>query len=335
MSRACAIFAALTRARVCAQLPPVEHEPWYVCAFADVSQRDDPEALGIGLFLDCARRQLTEQVRCEDAAHAAVCSRFRAGDTSGLRDYCVAHLLTARDSVRFAGAPVLSPGNPERIAVCRTMVSQFAAARSDRVVSWWIPANFRGSSSTVASVIRGMASDAGLNMMREMNPILREDFVAGAPVFITYNIAPLRGLANGTPATLYALVWDSDENREAANAFLEEHPDGDVTLPEGLEPSTVLVRPVLSEEARAAWPPELTVVPGDIVVPLMRRAEIVSLTVGDRQLPASLTFFQYDLGFCSTVHKECTAVRPRPRLPAASRAKLVCPAASAGSGQHI
>ena len=62
-------------------------------------------------------------------------------------------------------------------------------------------------------------------------------FVAGAPAFMTSNINPLRGLANGTSAKLYSL-----------------------------EPSAILVKLILQNDVLSSWADECTCITGSVVV---------------------------------------------------------------------
>ena len=96
-----------------------------------------------------------------------------------------------------------------------------------------------------------------------MNPELMAHFCVDAPIFLTSNTNPIRGLANGVKATLYALDWPTDATRTAALEFLSTHATGDVVLPDHLRPTEILVRPSLSDALKAQWSPDMTLVEGD------------------------------------------------------------------------
>jgi hypothetical protein len=289
------------------QLPPVGCNSLYQHAMngSHLYQNTGPNgmnALGTELFLRFRRCQLTEQVRCLDPIHAGFCARFRQGNTDGLRDYIARHLLRAQDSAEFNSAPILSPGNPERYHMEHILLSEFAANRRDRVVSWKLPASFVGSNIPLASAITSMANVQAAEIAENLNPQLMSHFCAGAPVILSNNINPLRGLANGVKAKLYALIWPNPIIRAAAIQYLDSN-SGNVFLPEGLEPSTILVRPTLNLAFSEAWPESLTAICNDIIVPVDIKREKIKLTTGDCTIQAVVERPQYDLGFISTIYK--------------------------------
>ena len=152
-------------------------------------------------------------------------------------------------------------------------------------------------------------------------PELLAHFCPGAPVYTLENANPLRGLANGTTAELYALTWSTDEKRQRALEWLQSNP-GDVLLPEGLEPEHVLVRPRLSDELKESWPRNLNLVDTssidhmagegrrqilDVVVPVEVSPETIVLNPGSGRAHNPVTVVvekqMCDLAFVCTVHK--------------------------------
>lgn len=213
------------------------------------------------------------------------------------------HILSADDAAEFTESPIVSPANLERNHISLPLLSGYASKRRERVTSWRLPATFAGTNRHVARTLATMTGRArGDELNTDLNPELSAHFCPGAPVYLTHNTNPLLGLANGARATLYALEWPSEEIRRQALEFLQTH-DGDVVLPVGLEPSAVLVRPTLSEAMRAAWPAHLTLVPGDVIVPVDILRERVTLTAGRKKVKVSVATPQFDLAFCSTCHK--------------------------------
>jgi hypothetical protein len=129
-------------------------------------------------------------------------------------------------------------------------------------------------------------------------------------MFFLKNINPLRQLANGSPGELHSLQFPSADVRAAALQFLAANA-GDVVLPPGLEPSAVLAVPTLKDEVRAAWPAELTLVPGDVVIPVNMATKAKTIAAGKRKVTVAIESAQYDLGFVSTIHKAQGLTMPR------------------------
>ena len=136
----------------------------------------------------------------------------------------------------------------------------------------------------------------------EKNPNMMAHFVQGAPSFLTSNINCLRGLANGTSAHLAALHWDNTSVESDVIAYLSQQ-TGDVVLPKGMEPSNILVRPVVSERLRTTWPKEATCVAGDIIIPVPQTLEKDTIRNDNGTLSVKITKPQVELGFITTVHK--------------------------------
>jgi hypothetical protein len=113
-------------------------------------------------------------------------------------------------------------------------------------------------------------------------------------------------LRGGGKATLYALDWPTDATRTAALEFLSTHATGDVVLPDHLRPTEILVRPSLSDALKAQWSPDMTLVEGDIIIPVDMRTDEVQISTGGlstRRFTAKVECHQFELAFVSTVHK--------------------------------
>ena len=280
------------------------------------------DARGVELWARVQRMHLPEQVRCRDPRHAGFAERLRAGDTTGLADYLREHRLKASDAREFCTAPVCSPGNPERLHLTQLMLSEFAANHGDRVISWRLPNHFTGLKTSIEeSLSHAPGGIDAAELIYKQNPELTAHFVAGAPILLTSNMNPTRGLANGVPAELYSLQWPASV-RDAALQWLDTHP-GDVVLPRGLEPSAVLARLPLSDEARAVWRPALNLaarfdnsstpsdaVPAEVVIPIETQTTSILVHSGGfdrkgkpKKTAVSVETPQYDFNFIGTCHK--------------------------------
>ena len=287
------------------QLPPVAADSFAERCFSRAMTETD--SLGMRLFKSFRLRSLPEQVRCVDPTHAEFCENFRKGITTGLTAYFQQHILNPADRKAYSYVQLISPGNPERIYLTPLILSEWAKGRGDRVVMWKLAATFRGTAMSVTDTLAGLGSrhqDLG-SFAAGLNPEIMGSFVAGAPIFLRWHLKhnPIRGLANGSRANLYALEWSTESIREEALAFLAENPTGNVVLPKGLEPSAILVRPSLGKSFQANWEKEVTLVKDDIIVPVGFAPEQITLTTGTRSLVATVRVPKFDFAFVSTVHK--------------------------------
>jgi hypothetical protein len=256
-------------------------------------------ALGLELFLKLERLQLTYNLRCKDDELRHFQEQLRLGNTAGLVNYGRSHLLTSADAAKFAGAPIIAPGNEERNYMNPILLQEFAARRGDRVISWHLPNSLSGYNEPIERTLNNN-SIAG-KLLTDLNPQLMAHFCAGSPIVYTSNESTERGIANGTPGEQYSLAWTTDKAQRAAQDFIDSNP-GNITLPRGLEP-VVLARPHLQDALLQKWPSTLTLVPGDIVLPVEVKNEYVNVDGAGAKVVVSIEKPQYDHCFIRTIHK--------------------------------
>ena len=312
------------------QLPPVKASAMYKLAFRFGSMTnifrnltDNMEAQGTNLFLSLRRFRLTQQNRIDDEEHKQICLDLRNGNTSGLlAEYVRRHQLMADDRQNFGcPVPIISPGNPERIRLEKDIMKQFARKHGRRVISWRQTVLTKstsvrdpnGSSRRVGGgldvyqqILTSTGGRAGVvDLTIQNNPELMAHFCPGAPIIINENIAPLRGIANGTRGVLYSIDWETNDLRERALEFINQQPvDADIELPYELKPSVIFVEPEINrDEIAMNWPPDMTIVPGRIVFPIPFKNKSIILTTGTVKWAVNITKGSYDLGFVSTIHK--------------------------------
>ena len=326
------------------QLPPVRAIPLYKLALRLESPRisnplilENPShstsIIAAKLFIKFRRYQLLTVCRSvEDQELTGLLNNFRMGHNEGIIQYLQDRLLTADDAVEFEGAPIISPGNLERLHCSFKLLSYYAHHRNDRVISWRLTATFPGLQTSLAQMLVQMSNATSVDTVYATNPELMQHFVAGAPIVNRHNTNPMRGLANGITATLYALEWSDAQIREMALQYLDEHA-GDVVLPTGLEPSNILERPVLTELLYQNWPDNLSlyvpVFPSEdmvsdrVIIPIVKLKETILLKAGSCSLNVQIEKFQYDFTFMATVHlmqgqslpKVIISLLERPILP--------------------
>ena len=269
------------------------------------------------MFLKCRRYTLTDNKRCKDAHLHEVQVEFRKGNPEPLHQFLLDHRLRDSDADKFACAPIISPGNEERTHFNPAALKQFAKAHGRRVITWNLDVFVKGTHVPFRVVTDRLADkdqlEAALQAFVDRNPSTVASFCEGAPVYMLTNINPLLGLANGVNAWLYSLEWSSPDIRHRALEFIK-HTDGDhVHLPDELVPTAVLVRASIRPSLRSSWPPQLSVVPGDVVIPVeYRRIKVKLNTGGLHKQRGTVQTPQYDFAFLRTIHKaqSCTYTHP-------------------------
>ena len=164
---------------------------------------------------------------------------------------------------------------------------------------------------------------------------LHSFFVPGAPVFLGVNFNVSKGVANGTPATMHSLHHDTTELHERTLELAAAGAPGEIVpIP---RPTVVAFELTsLGPAEKAAWPPNQTIVPGRVVVPLpttttatghtpqVESVEVpgwlipsnsatqsvssttsTGLTPAQRRTTNTVTFISspYHLAYCVTFHK--------------------------------
>lgn len=261
-------------------------------------------ALGLELFLELEHMDLGPSLRCKDEELRGFQERFCRGDTTGLVEFLGKHLLSNKDADTFADAPIIAPGNEERNFMNPKLLKRFAEKRGDRVISWHLPNSLCSYDVPVQQALNNMTENnhTAAKLLADYNPQLMGHFCAGSPMVFTSNYNPMRGVAKSVPGTLWGLAWTDPAREKAALEFLAAN-TGDVVLPHGLEP-VVLARPHLPDSVRATWPAHLTLVPGDIVLPVEVKTEFIRIRgATGAKLTVKIEKPQFDLAFLRTIHK--------------------------------
>ena len=72
------------------------------------------------------------------------------------------------------------------------------------------------------SLLKDLKKYESPDLTIQNNPELMAHFCPGAPIIINENIAPLRGIANGTRGVLYSIDWETNDLRERALEFINQ-----------------------------------------------------------------------------------------------------------------
>lgn len=207
-------------------------------------------------------------------------------------EYLERRVVTHDDMRRdgsWADATVVVAGNEQRLKYNEMLAKRFAERHSVPVIRWKNPVDLRGR----------QLSPQAFDILYSRNLELWGFFVQGAPAYVSANISPLKGIANGTLVRLHSLKIADDEDVVSVLAAL---PGTVVEL--SRPPEAVLVELVaLSDAVRGAWRPSETTVPGKVVVPVTTGNKPRTLWLKNHTLQVNFRTMPFDLGFCVTFHK--------------------------------
>lgn len=209
------------------------------------------------------------QVRAQgDAQHTRLLQSFRdpINNPKPITPAVVEKLkvLTKSDILAdpsWLDAPIVVAINSERLAINAAQIVRFAQSCGVPVIRWRNPL----AESQVNPLITNDERDKIYN--GDLSNELHSFFVLGAPVYLTNNICPQRGLANGTPGILDSLILDPVEADDFWQQYNAAAPGQILDLQKIL--ISVNVRLIQLEEIeRDTWPREATLQEHQIVIPL-------------------------------------------------------------------
>jgi hypothetical protein len=138
-------------------------------------------------------------------------------------------------------------------------------------------------------------------------------FVQGAPAYLTSNICPIKGLANGTQVKLHSLTWPENAPVATYLARIACAAPGEEVYIE-IPPITINVQIPLSDREIQAWPREQTIVSNAVVIPVKlstRDPTKLHVCVNSTWLPIKVRTHAIELGFAITFHKVQGKTLPR------------------------
>ena len=189
--------------------------------------------------------------------------------------------------------------NAERLNLTPILAFNFAKRNGLPVITWNLPAEGK---------LVGRLQEEGTEI--PLTSVLVGFFVEGGPAYLTENINPAMSLANGTFAKLHSLSFDYMTPREAAQLRHQiAHAKPGERIHVSRPPTFINIRPVLSDETRAKWNPEFTLVPGDIVLPIglcsAKTTLDVQVDTATKCLQGAVKVSEHrlELGFAVTFHK--------------------------------
>ena len=214
------------------QLPAVRADALYTSLMKFVQNGalhldlENVHVKGVRLFQGFQMLRLTRQHRLKQATacdtaeknrhefHASMLNRFR-NETYPLDDDATIEYLEQRQISRESSlvtecnavldkewrfATYIVTNNAERIFINWLQAQRFAQD-TNTLLLWW-------PTDTVGNILYDLSAEDYSHIVTQ-EPCLKEYFVANAPCFLTTNISPTKGLANGTKATMHSVVFET------------------------------------------------------------------------------------------------------------------------------
>jgi len=154
---------------------------------------------GCKLFSELERFHMAEQRRADDPVHMKFVKKLASGLTISWKDLDPYKTLDRTDGLKkeWQFAPILVSTNRERLEITRHKAKLFAKLHKTHVFKW----------RSNAKNWKNKPQDP--SFLYEENSMLWQYFVCGSEAFLTANVNPSLGLANGTPVVCHSLVLDS------------------------------------------------------------------------------------------------------------------------------
>jgi hypothetical protein len=262
---------------------------------------------GGALFQHFSLLRFTQQMRIDtaDVVHAALVESFQQMDADRAESAAISpdllHYLSSKQLTpamvqadpTWAAASTVVSTNEQRYLMLPFAIRRFATRHGVPILRWRYPLP-HGSFFT----------NREAEFMYEHFPQLWGYFVVGAPVFITCNINPTKGLANGTAATLHSVSWYDEKYVRTVRAMQAIASPGDMI--DVQLPMSVNVEVAPQQLTHTRWSPSETetLVPGRVVIPLLRVSDAhIKVGRGKDRKKTPFKEFTYELAFVITFHK--------------------------------
>jgi len=269
--------------------------------------------LGVTMFAQFQRLELTQQVRAaEDAVQMGFLTKLRdLSQTHPVTDDLIRSLstrvLTEFDlhdiTNTWSEASICVTTNAERLNLTPVCALQFARRHNVPSIVWKLEA---------AGPIFDRLIELGQNSesLFTLESGLIGMFVQGAPGYLTENIDPLLGLANGTAVIFHSLSFEGKTiiEKEEVRVLLANAKGGEIVhLP--FAPTFVNVAVKLTEKQKEMWVEGTTLIEGQTVIPIglcSRKSKVeVEQKTPTLVLMGTVNVREHrmELGFVQTFHK--------------------------------
>ena len=265
--------------------------------------------LGATLFSEATWLPLIEQQRSHDPKHTEFVNHMFHRQRLHPSLFQTYKELSTRDLQNpdspWHFAPFIVTTNRDRVDICSEQATKFAKHNNTVKIRW--PVNRRKWVSRPSTMQQR-------NEAIQNDPCFWQEFVVGAPIYITTNIKVDRKLANGTQARLHSLLLSSETDQiELDRAISAAKPGSTITLPN--PPKQVIVELFYtpeSQDIKNEWIAQgnKSLCDRKILVPLNTnkkpKQQNFYIKAGSTYYSSKVTVqpvFPYEIGFAMTVHK--------------------------------
>ena len=153
---------------------------------------------GWNLFFKFDLYDLKTQVRSKDPLHTQRLAMMKTRCNDTIHDMCV---LSTKDELEFLNATILVASNQERLNLNLYMAKRFAVQSGQPILRWRKTISQQLSQKLTTADIQKLYDNDDLNELHCF-------FIRHAPAYLSENISPENGIANGTPVTLDSISID-------------------------------------------------------------------------------------------------------------------------------
>jgi hypothetical protein len=269
---------------------------------------DDHER-GLELWMQFRKIEFVAQNRSTDPDHTAFLNHMRAHPDEPIGaaqiEILRKKILTRQDFEQDAelyDAPIIVTNNKLREALNLHMAKEFGKRHGVPVLRWRVK---------ITGLSAQACTEEELEVIAGHFDCLYAIFVQGGPCYLTNNINPAKGLANGTAAVMRRLVFETKEQHDECQAQIAQAAPGEV-VDLNFDPIAVLVNvPSLSPDVYTDK--KLQNINGlnaedkkaGFVIPIMPTQHPEKLKIGDASTATEWNYYEpgFELGFSITFHK--------------------------------
>jgi hypothetical protein len=270
---------------------------------------NDAHERGLELWRQFVKIEFVAQNRSTDPDHTAFLNYMRAHPDEPIGaaqlEILRKKILTREDYERdpeLYDAPIIVTNNKLREALNLHMAKEFGKRHGVPVIRWRIKVTGQGAQACTQEELEIIAGHFDC---------LYAIFVLGGPCYLTNNINPAKGLANGTAAIMRRLVFATKEEHDECHAQIAATAPGEI-VDLIFDPVAVMVNvPSLSH---TAYPDQsLQDIHGlsdedksaGFVIPIMPSQYPEKLKIGDEITQTVWQYYEagFELGFSITFHK--------------------------------
>ena len=207
------------------QLPPTAAQPLYATLLEMSSQcptykQQSPQHRGAAIFSQFQAYFLHEQMRAKaaDKKHLEMIEAFRCRNEAEFNtkyesvvENLMQKVITSADiaqDMSWKFATILVTSNAEKACYNYFQAKQFAIRQQVPFIKWKNPLNIS---------VDHLSSEEQTRLY-ESHPALYGVFVKGAPCFLTQNINPSVGLANGTRGIMHSLIFGKSDPHDSVGS---------------------------------------------------------------------------------------------------------------------